>query len=102
MAALDQPLFPAVDEATGNFLFTESFQVQRMCRRLIETGARIGMNKHKVGAWSLRKDACEQPAAAGDGEVAARVLGHRQVNSRTMYWTGSTALAYRFRFLVFQ
>ena len=83
-AALDRPLFPAVDEATGNFLFTESFQVRRMCRRLIETGARIGMNKHKVGAWSLRKDACEQPAAAGDGEVAARVLGHRQVNSRTM------------------
>ena len=32
-AALDRPLFPAVDEATGNFLFTESFQVRRICRR---------------------------------------------------------------------
>ena len=42
------------------------------------------MSRHKVGAWSLRKDACEQPASAGDGAVAARVLGHRQVNSRTM------------------
>ena len=55
-AALDRPLFPAVDEATGNFLFTESFQVRRMCRRLIETGARIGMNKHKVGAANATKE----------------------------------------------
>ena len=44
----------------------------------------MGMPKHKVGLWSPRKDACEKPAAAGDGEVAARVLGHRHVNSRTM------------------
>ena len=83
-AALDRPLFPGVDEATGFFLFTESFDVQRLCRRLIETGRQLGMARHKVGAWSLRKDACEQPASAGHGAVAARVLGHRQVNSRTM------------------
>ena len=83
-AALDRPLFPGIDEATGCFLFTETFEVERLCKWLIKAGRTLGMNKHKVGAWSFRKDACEQPAAAGDGEVAARVLGHRHVNSRTM------------------
>ena len=42
------------------------------------------MNKHAVGVWSVRKDACEAVARTGAGEVAARVLGHREVNSRTM------------------
>ena len=64
-AALDRPLFPAIDEATGLFLFTESFQVGRVCKRLIDTGAKIGMNKHKVGAWSLRKDACGSSRGGG-------------------------------------
>ena len=83
-AALSRPLFPAVDTATGRFLFTESFQVKTVCDLLIQTGVSLGMNRHQVGAWSLRKDACEQPVAAGEGEVGARVLGHRHVNSRTM------------------
>ena len=83
-AALDRPLFPGIDEATGCFLFTETFEADRLCKRVIATAGKLGMNKHKVGAWSFGKDACEQPAAAGDGEVAARVLGHRHVNSRTM------------------
>ena len=74
-AALDRPLFPGVDEAMGLFLFTESFDVQRLCRRLIETGRQLGMARHKVGAWSLRKDAGEQPASAGHGAVAARLRG---------------------------
>lgn len=66
----------------------------------------MGWNKHKVGAWSLRKDACEAVASRGQGKVAARVLGHRSVNGRTMdqvnradlrctdlgaFWTGRTA-----------
>ena len=83
-AALNLPLFPGIDEETGCFLFTETFDCDRLCKRLTSSGRKVGMNKHKVGAWSFRKDACEQPAAAGDGEVAARVLGHRHVNSRTM------------------
>ena len=73
-AALDRPLFPGVDEATGLFLFTESFEVRRLCRRLIETGRQLGMSRHKVGAWSLRKDACEQPASAGDGAHCLKPL----------------------------
>ena len=103
VAAYDRPLFPGVHEKTGKFLFTESFLVQRLCKRLIDTGRRLGFNKHGVGAWSLRKDATEVVAKSGKGEVAARVLGHRHVNSRTMdrvyradlrcrdlgaYWTG--------------
>ena len=81
--ALDLPLFPGVDEKTGCFLFTETYDVERLGPKVKSIGTKIGMGK-KVGAWSFRKDACEQPAAAGDGEVAARVLGHRHVNSRTM------------------
>ena len=102
-AAYDRPLFPGVHERTGKFLFTESFEVQRLCKTLIDTGRQLGFNKHGVGAWSLRKDATEVVAKTGRGEVAARVLGHRHVNSRTMdrvyradlrcrdlgaYWTG--------------
>jgi hypothetical protein len=101
--AWDRPLFPGIDEKTGAFLFTETFDVQRLCNTLIGTGRGIGMNRHGVGAWSLRRDACEVVAKTGKGEVAARVLGHRHVNSRTMdrvyradlrcrdlgaYWTG--------------
>lgn len=49
-----------------------------LCKKLILAGgSKLGMNKHAVGAWSLRKDACEVVARTGDGEVAARVLGHR-------------------------
>ena len=48
-------------------------------------GDKLGMNKHAVGVWSVRKDACEAVARTGAGEVAARVLGHREVNSRTIY-----------------
>ena len=83
-AALTRPLFPAVEASTGRILFTETFEVPDLCKRLIGLGKALGMHPHQVGAWSLRKDACEQPAAAGDGEVGARVLGHRHVNSRTM------------------
>ena len=60
--ALDRPLFPGIDEATGCFLFTETFEARRLCKRLIASGRKLGMNRHKVGAWSFRKDACEQPA----------------------------------------
>ena len=52
-AALSRPLFPAVDTATGRFLFTESFQVKTVCDLLIQTGVSLGMNRHQVGAWSL-------------------------------------------------
>ena len=101
--AQERPLFPAVDEKSGNFLFTESFEVHRLCKRVIAGGRGLGMNEHCVGAWSFRKDATEVVAKTGKGEVAARVLGHRHVNSRTMdrvyradlrcrdlgsYWTG--------------
>ena len=83
-AALERPLFPAVDEGSGRFLFSETFEVERLCPRLLEAGRGLGMHRHRVGAWSFRKDACERPAHAGYGVVAARVLGHRSVNSRTM------------------
>jgi len=80
---------------------------RRLCKRLVDAGGQMGWNKHKVGAWSLRKDACEVVASTGQGEVAARVLGHRNVNSRTMervyradlrrkdlgaFWTGREAV----------
>ena len=73
-----------------------------MSARLTALGTSLGMDG-RCGLWSLRKDACEGPAAAGNGAEAARVLGHRRVNSRTMdrvyradlrthdlgqYWTG--------------
>jgi hypothetical protein len=64
-AAYDRPLFPGVDEKTGKFLFTESFEVQRLCNTLISTGRKLGFNKHGVGAWSLRKDATEVVAKSG-------------------------------------
>eukprot|EP00964_Phaeocystis_antarctica_P036885 scaffold21053_cov42-Phaeocystis_antarctica.AAC.1 len=79
---------------------------RRLCERLVNTGSQMGWNKHKVGAWSLRKDACEAVASRGQGKVAARVLGHRSVNGRTIdqvyradlrctdlgvFWTGRTA-----------
>ena len=130
-----RPLFPSVDEKTGKFDFSESFSCRwlhtergcmecacsahgmhgayevhawcrRLCGRLVNTGSQMGWNKHKVGAWSLRKDACEAVASRGQGKVAARVLGHRSVNGRTMdqvnradlrctdlgaFWTGRTA-----------
>ena len=46
-AALSRPLFPAVDTATGRFLFTESFQVKTVCDLLIQTGLSLGMNRHQ-------------------------------------------------------
>ena len=82
-AALNRPLFPAVDAATGMLLFTESFQVEQICKRLAEMGVKLGMNKHAVGAWSFVKDATEAPFAAGDPEVAARVRAHREANAGT-------------------
>ena len=82
-AAVDRPLFPSVNKA-GKFIFYETFTCRELCKKLILAGKTLGMNSHSVGAWSLRKDACEAVARAGDGEIAARVLGHRSVNSRTM------------------
>ena len=64
--------------------FSETLEVEILSKRFISAAVSMGMPKHKVGLWSPRKDACEKAAAAGDGEVAARVLGHRHVNSRTM------------------
>ena len=37
-AVLDRPLFPGVDEETGRFLFTETFEVERICKKLVDTG----------------------------------------------------------------
>ena len=65
-AALNRPLFPAVDAATGMLLFTESFQVEQICKRLVEMGVKLGMNKHAVGAWSFVKDATEAPFCGRD------------------------------------
>ena len=45
-AALDRPLFPGVDEETGRFLFTETFEVERICKKLVDTGIKMGMHKH--------------------------------------------------------
>ncbi|EOD04303.1 hypothetical protein EMIHUDRAFT_250609 [Emiliania huxleyi CCMP1516] len=72
---------------------TETFEVERICKKLVDTGIKIGMHKHKVGAWSLRKDASEQPAAAGDGEVAARVY-RADLRTRDLgaYWMRREAL----------
>ena len=81
-AAADRPLFPSVNKA-GKFIFYRTFDCQALCKKLQLAGCKLGMNKHAVGAWSLRKDACEAVAKTGAGEVAARVLGHRSVNSRT-------------------
>ena len=82
-AAVDRPLFPSVNKA-GKFIFYETFTCRELCKKLILAGKKLGMNSHSVGAWSLRKDACEAVAKAGDGQIAARVLGHRSVNSRTL------------------
>ena len=67
--------------------------MERICKKLVDTGIKIGMHKHKVGAWSLRKDASEQPAAAGDGEVAARVY-RADLRTRDLgaYWMRREAL----------
>ena len=78
-------------------------QVDVLCACLTALGSSVSMDPAKVGAWCMRKDAAEAPAAAGNTMEAARVLGHRRVNSRTMdrvyradlrthdlgrYWTG--------------
>ncbi len=106
-SALERPLFPGVDDTTGRFLFNESAHVSWLRKQICFAGRSLGMDPHKFGLWSFRKDACEQPAQVGDGEVAARVLGHRHVDSRTMdrvyradlrtrdlaaYWTGRDAM----------
>jgi len=48
VAAYDRPLFPGIGkflfERTGKFLFTESFEVQRLCKQLIGTGRKLGFN----------------------------------------------------------
>ena len=42
------------------------------------------MQEHAFGMWSLRKLATQLQAQTGDVYWAARYLGHRHVNSRTM------------------
>ena len=84
MAARRRPLFPGVDETTGRFVFFETFNMEALRTRLAAAGRSIGMHYYQVGLWSLRKDACEAVASAGQGAIAARMLGHWHVNSRTM------------------
>ena len=88
-AALERALFPAVDRATGRFLLGSgaTYDGGDMGSRLNEVAVELGYHKSTVGAWSLRKDACDvvaQGPGATDTMTAARVLGHRRVNSRTM------------------
>jgi hypothetical protein len=83
-AAVNRPLLPGIDAKTGNFMFDRTCEVHEICEHLKAVGCTLGMNRYAVGAWSWRKDACEVVAASGDGPLAARVLCHRSVNSRTM------------------
>ena len=82
-------MFPMIDKATGNFLLGSrmTYGGEALGKRLNEIGVSLGFQKGVIGAWSLRKDACEVQATCGSADatfLAARVLGHRKVNSRTM------------------
>jgi len=88
-AAEDRVMFPMIDKATGNFLLGSrmTYGGEALGKRLNEIGVSLGFQKGVIGAWSLRKDACEVQATCGSADatfLAARVLGHRKVNSRTM------------------
>ena len=88
-AALERPLFPEVDRATGRFLLGSgaTYDGGNLGKRLNERAVEMGYSESDVGAWSIRKDACDavaQGPGATDTMTAARVLGHRRVNSRTM------------------
>ena len=75
-AALDRPLFPAIDEATGLFLFTESFQVRRVCKRLIDTTGRQDRDEQAQGG---RVEPAQRRvrAAGGGGRRRGRGEGAR-------------------------
>ena len=81
-AALSRPLFPAVDTATG--LVHRELPGEDGLRPADPDGRFARHEQAPGGRVVARKDACEQPVTAGQGEVGARVLGHRHVNSRTM------------------
>ena len=53
-------------------------------RHIIKTARSVGLHEHEVAAWSIRKDACEQVVNGGNAPIAARVLGHKDIDSRTM------------------